>query len=196
MSVQRTLVNILFVVSIIIMLFSGSCSAVAGTRQSTFKAREHEPRPKAPVKAQQTAPKTAQKVVLNGEAIPGALERPIDLDLSRERAFSAALDELRSSSKNGLNLIVLWRDLDRIGIDRDTPIQIGPIEAVPLRTALRLLLNAVTGEDGLLDYRLLDGAVVIATKPTLAKFGPETRVLDVTDLIALPAEYRTEPRGN
>ncbi len=119
------------------------------------------------------------------------LNTVVTLTVSEQTPFIDALDELKSSDGGKLNLTVFWRDLERAGIDKDTPVQVGPIEAVPLKTALKLLLNAVAGEDGVLDYRVLDGVIVIATRPTLAKFGPETRIYDITDLSAPPGEYRT-----
>jgi len=134
-------------------------TVITGTRQLAVKDRENGATSTPPAKAEQTPAKTAQKVSLNEPAVFAALEQVVDLDISQERTFSAVLDELTSSSKNQLNVIVFWRDLGRIGIDRDTPVQIGPIEGVPLRTALKLLLNAVAGEDDLLEYRVLDGAI-------------------------------------
>jgi hypothetical protein len=120
------------------------------------------------------------------------LNTVVTLTLSEQAPFSEALAELRDSAGGKLNLTVFWRDLERVGVDRNTPVQVGPIEAMPLKTALKLLLNAVAGEEGILDWRVLDGVIVIATKPTLAKFGPETRIYDVTDLTAPPSEYRTQ----
>ncbi len=87
--------------------------------------------------------------------------------------------------------LVMWRDLELIGIDKDTLVQVAPLSDVPLKTALKLLLNAAASRDAMLDYTVVDGVIVIATKPTLSKFGPETRVYDVTDLVQPPAEYHS-----
>jgi len=123
------------------------------------------------------------------------LNTTVSLTLSEQAPFSEALDELRNSAGGELNLTVFWRDLEEIGINRDTPIQIGHVEAVPLKVALKLLLRTVAGEDNILDYRVFDGVIVIATRPTLAKFGPETRIYDITGLSAPPADYRTQTSG-
>ena len=87
--------------------------------------------------------------------------------------------------------LVMWRDLELIGIDKDTLVQLAPLSDIPLKVALKLLLNAAASRDAMLDYTVVDGVIVIATRPTLSKFDPETRVYDVTDLVQPRAEYRS-----
>ena len=53
--------------------------------------------------------------------------------------------------------LVMWRDLELIGIDKDTLVQVAPLSDVPLKTTLKILLNAAASRDTMLDYTVVDG---------------------------------------
>ncbi|MGD9110204.1 MAG: hypothetical protein PVG93_04630 [Phycisphaerales bacterium] len=120
------------------------------------------------------------------------LKEAIDLEFSSDCALSEAIDKLRNSFEPALDIVVIWRDLERVGIERNTPVGIGPISNIPLKTALKLLIESVSGGYTEISYTILDGVIVIATERTLARLGPETRIHDIIDLAQLPAEYRQE----
>jgi len=150
-----------------------------------------------------TRPKTASKDTIYGPSEPSkrldkryssaasVMEKRIDLSfVSSKATFSETLDGLRESLPERLNITVLWRDLERAGIGRDTEIGMEPIASVELKTALKLLLEAVSAGENLINYKVVDGIIVIATNETLAKFGSETIIYDISDLGQLPAEYK------
>ncbi len=115
---------------------------------------------------------------------------------TKKRWLSGIAEELFNQNRLDVHdkmLLVMWRDLELIGIDKDTLVQVAPLSDVPLKTALKLLLNAAASRNVMFDYTVVDGMIVIAkTKPTLSKFGPEMWVYDVTDLVQPPAEAPLE----
>ncbi|MFA5422655.1 MAG: hypothetical protein WC374_02230 [Phycisphaerae bacterium] len=124
------------------------------------------------------------------------LETVVNLsELRPDMSFSEALDILRNSVDPPLKIVPLWRDLyDNADIDQTTPINMDPISAVKLSSALRFLLEAVSGGFAQLDYGVENGIVTIATEESIPA-DLITQVYDVTDLVGQPAEYRTETTG-
>jgi general secretion pathway protein D len=92
-------------------------------------------------------------------------------------------------------MFVNWRDLsDNADIDQTTPINMDPISAIPLRNALRLLLEAVSGGFANINFVVEDGVIRIATAESLPP-EMETLVYDVTDLIGRPADFYAQTGG-
>lgn len=117
--------------------------------------------------------------------------------LTENLSLEDAIGEFRNITDPPLTIVVLWRDLyDNAGITPDTPIGIGPLSNVSLKTALKLLLNAIDQGLDKPDYIVMDGAIVIGTKQTLSKLNMSTKVYDVSDLTQLPADYYSRPNRN
>jgi type II secretory pathway component GspD/PulD (secretin) len=117
-------------------------------------------------------------------------------ELSHDMPFGEALDVFRNSVDPPLKIVPLWRDLyDNADIDQSTPINMDPISSVRLGSALKFLLEAVSGGFAELDYGVDNGVITIATKASLPA-NLVTLVYDVSDLVGLPAEYRTSVTTN
>ena len=85
-----------------------------------------------------------------------------------------------------LNIVVFWNDLrDNAQIDRYTPVGAEPVSGVSLRKNLEILLASLPVK---LDYTVIDGVIVIATKDSLPK-KMLRRTYDITDLTSRPADY-------
>jgi hypothetical protein len=120
------------------------------------------------------------------------LEKVVDLErLFSDMRLSDALEEIRNAVDPALKMVVLWRDLvENADIDQDTPINMGPISATRLGTALELVLKSVSSGLAMaeLGYVVENGVITIATKDSLPS-KMETRVYDVSILLGQPAEY-------
>jgi tetratricopeptide (TPR) repeat protein len=123
-------------------------------------------------------------------AVYKQLDEIVDLSgLTPEMPLSEAIDELKNSVDPPLNVFVNWRDLyDNADIDQTTSINMDPISAISLGTALDLLLDAVSGGFAELRYSVENGVVTIATEESL-KIELKTLVYDVTDLLGRPADF-------
>lgn len=124
------------------------------------------------------------------------LDEIVDLSqLTPEMPFSEAIGVLKNSVDPPLRVFVNWRDLyDNADIDQTTPINMDPISAVPLRRALELLLEAVSGGFVDINFVVRGGVITIATAASLPS-EMETLVYDVTDLIGRPADFYAETGG-
>ena len=140
-------------------------------------------------------PATKQKTIT--KSIGKQLKEDVDLSpFSVEMSFGDAIEVLKYSVEPPLNIVVLWRDLyDNADIDRTTPINMDAISAVPLGTALKLLLKSVSGRFAELDYVIKDGLVIIATKQTLPEISKmKTQFYDTGTLLGEKADYRVRQR--
>jgi len=118
------------------------------------------------------------------------LDEIVDLSqMTPEMPLSEAIDVLKNSVDPPLRIFVNWRDLyDNADIDQTTPINMDPISAVPLRKALELLLEAVSGGFVEINFVVEAGVITIATAESLPS-EMDTLVYDVTDLIGRPADF-------
>jgi len=130
----------------------------------------------------------------NAISIYKQLAKTVDLStLSLHTPFSQAIDILRNSAEPPLNIVVLWRDLSENAlIEQDTPISMQGVSGIRLRTGLELLLRAVSSIQGELGYVIDGGVIIIATKDSLP-IKKVTRIYDIRDLTAPPANYRFAP---
>jgi hypothetical protein len=123
-------------------------------------------------------------------AFSGRKQRTLGFSaLTFHTTFSEAIDILRNSTDPPLKIVVMWRDLsENAYVEPDTPIKIDGVSGIRLRTALELLLLAVSSGVAKLEYVVKDGVIIIATRDSL----PDkmvTRVYDVSDLLAPPARF-------
>ncbi len=104
--------------------------------------------------------------------------------------FSQAIEILQNSMHPSLNIVVLWRDLsENASVERDTPVCMEGLSGIQIRTALELLLRAVSSSTSQLGYIIEGGVIIIATRDSLP-VKRVTRVYDISDLVAEPANYR------
>ena len=114
----------------------------------------------------------------------GQLDELVDLSaLNPQMTFGEAVDLIRNVVDPPLRIAVLWRDLkDNADVDQTTPINMDPISAAPLSTALELLLKSVSAGYAELGYVVERGLITIATVESLPS-ELVTRVYDVTELL-------------
>ena len=119
------------------------------------------------------------------------LAKTVDLSaLKFYTPFSQAIEILRNSTSLPLNIAVLWRDLSENAlVERDTQIYMEGLSGISLRAGLELLLRAVSSGPAELGYVVEGGVIIIATKNSLP-VKMVTRVYDISDLVAEPANYR------
>jgi len=127
------------------------------------------------------------------EAVYKSLEEVVDLsDFTPTMPFSQAIELLKNSVEPPLKVWVLWGDLyDNADIDQNTEINMDPISAVPLGTALELLLKSVSGGFAELDYTVKDGVITIATAESLPS-EMEIQIYDVAELVGAAADFAYE----
>ncbi len=129
-------------------------------------------------------------------AVEKQLDQIVDLsDLFPEMPLSEAVGILENSVDPPLEIQVNWGDLqNNADIDQTTSINMDAVRDRPLRVALELLLDAVSGGIVELGYVIRSGVVVVATKASLPS-NYELRVYDVTILVGRPADYYVSASG-
>ncbi|MGA1980721.1 MAG: hypothetical protein ABSG99_09225 [Sedimentisphaerales bacterium] len=129
-------------------------------------------------------------------AVDKQLDEIVDLSqLTPETPFGEAIEMLKNSVAPPLKIFVNWRDLsDNADIDQTTPIHMDPISAIPLRKAVGLLLEAVSGGFANINFVVKGGVITIATAGSLPS-EMETLVYDITDLIGRPADFYSQLGG-
>jgi type II secretory pathway component GspD/PulD (secretin) len=124
------------------------------------------------------------------------LDEVVDLSqLTPEMSFGEAIEALKNSVNPPLRMFVNWRDLyDNADVDQTTPINMDALTSVPLRKALVLLLEAVSGGFADINFIVEGGVITIATAESLPS-EMETLVYDITDLIGRPADFYSQTGG-
>jgi hypothetical protein len=107
-----------------------------------------------------------------------------------------AIDLLRNCTTPRLNIVVLWRSLDGAGVYRDTPIGIDGLPGLRARQYLDMLaLSLSAGASDRIAYVVQGGVITIGTATTLPAPRFATRVYDIRDRTAPPANYRLPSMG-
>ncbi len=161
--------NLVFI--LVIALFSRQAvSAESKSKSKTDKAQA----------AKQPAKKAVTPKTINPAVNPSSF-RP-DMPL-RE-----ALDILRNTTIPPLNIVVLWKDLDRnADITPDTQIGMDGVSGVSLKMQLNLLLMSLTsGSLTKLGFVVIDNVILIGTVDSLPKT-VETRYYYIADIAAPPS---------
>lgn len=116
---------------------------------------------------------------------------------TRETPLGEAIDMLRNATRPPLNIVVLWRDLaDNAGIYRETPIGIDGLSGLRVRQYLDLLvLSLSAGGPAEVDWIVSGGVVTVGTVDSLPRPKRVTRVYDISDLVAPPAQYSMPQMG-
>lgn len=113
-----------------------------------------------------------------------------------DMSFNDAINILRNTTIPPLNIVVLWKNLEReADIYRESPIGIDGVSGVPLRTHLKLLLMSLSGgSTEKLGYVVRDGVIIVSTESSLPN-RLRTRIYDITDLVGAPASGGFMPPG-
>lgn len=103
--------------------------------------------------------------------------------------FGEAIQILRHSTGKPLNIVVLWKEIgDNAGVYPETPIGFDGLSGLTVRQNLEILLGSISATStNRLGYVVNRGVIVIATLERLPKPRKETRVYDVSDLVAPPS---------
>lgn len=110
--------------------------------------------------------------------------------------LSEAVDILRNCTHPPLSIVVLWRSLDSAGIHQETPIGIDGLPGLRVRQYLDILVNSLSaGAADKIGYTVHGGVVTVGAMAALPSPRFQTRVYDISDLIAPPANYRLPPMG-
>lgn len=122
------------------------------------------------------------------------LDTIVDLSkLNPDTSFGDAITILQDSVQPPLKVFVNWPDLqDNADITRLTRINMEPISGIPLRSALDLLLSAVSGGGAVkIGYVVENGVVNIWTVPSLPSKVYQ-RSYGIGDLLGIPADFFTD----
>lgn len=126
-----------------------------------------------------TAPSKSEDPALENKAAEAKLESklpPIKFDAV---GFNDVIDFLRDV--NGANIFVNWKALEAAGIDRQAPVTVN-LNNVKFGKALRIILDALSGEKAKLAFKVDSGVIEISTTGDL--FGEcLSRTYDVKYLI-------------
>ncbi|MDO8629410.1 MAG: hypothetical protein Q7R41_02860, partial [Phycisphaerales bacterium] len=118
-----------------------------------------------------------------------ALDSPVPIDF-QQTPFDRVIEKLAASQN--LNVIVKWHDLQRVGIEPNTPITMRVPNEISLKRALTEVLDQAGGGAVQLGYDIEDEAVVIATRETLDKNTIQV-VYDITDLLMEIPNFNDAP---
>jgi len=118
------------------------------------------------------------------------LEKIVPLvEFDEMATFEEVIDALRQ--EGDVSITVNWSALEFMAIDRDTECRGISLENVKIETAIRFLLDNVSGgmEEGL-DFEVVDGVVRVSTIEDLNR-NSFTRVYDVRDLLVKIPSFRS-----
>jgi len=128
--------------------------------------------------------------------LPAKPARRTPASFTPQMPLNEAVDILRNCTTPPLNIVVLWRSLDGAGIYQDTPIGVDGLPGLRVRQYLDILvlsLSAGAGEK--IGYVVDGGVLTIGATSALPAPKLVTRVYDITDLVAPPANYGLPPMG-
>ncbi|HEY3242717.1 MAG TPA: hypothetical protein VGM03_05125 [Phycisphaerae bacterium] len=124
-------------------------------------------------------------------ALRTKLDQPIPIRFQDE-----PLDQVfaQMREKQDVNLSVVWNDLERAGVKRDTRVTLDMPKEVAFKTAIDQVLEQVTRESPLA-YRVRDGVLTVATKEKLDQ-DTVRDVYDVHDLLMEVPDFVDAPEIN
>jgi len=98
-------------------------------------------------------------------AVEDQLNTIVDLSmLSPEMPFAEAVEILRNSVEPPLQIAVMWREvLDNADIEPTTPIDLDSLSQVRVKTALEVILKAISGGFAQLTYKIEDNVIIVGT---------------------------------
>ncbi len=100
------------------------------------------------------------------------------VDCNRETPLGEVMESLRLDLEPEIKLVVLWNDLDEIGVDSMDPVGLDTIDDLPLKTALDLLIKSLD-PSGEVSYGVAGNVMTIATCSTLNDLGMATSTVEL-----------------
>jgi len=113
--------------------------------------------PKVGASSQPAATQTAEDAVKNAEALK-KLDRTLPALQFDGVGFADVIDFLRDVS--GAGIVVRWEELEKVGIDRNTPVSLN-VRNEKFGDALTMVLVKAAGKPGVISYGVSRGQVVI-----------------------------------
>ncbi|MGB0715999.1 MAG: hypothetical protein ACPGXK_08975, partial [Phycisphaerae bacterium] len=119
----------------------------------------------------------------------GALDAPVKADFIRE-PLQQVMERLATNER--VNIIVNWHDLERAGVERETPIDLNLPREISLRRALTEVLDQAGA--GLVDlgFDVNDGAISVATQHAIDS-NTYVAVYPISDLLMDIPTYNGAP---
>ncbi|MBN1347285.1 MAG: hypothetical protein JXQ73_31635 [Phycisphaerae bacterium] len=115
-----------------------------------------------------------------GPASPRVLGRRMGEVAFDEAPLGEVMARLRD--RTGLNFDVRWRALERVDVDRRTPVTVEKLTGLTLGDVLEIVVESVSSEPGQLGFVVHQGRIVVSTKEDLGRI-IVTRRYDVKDLL-------------
>lgn len=122
-------------------------------------------------------------------ALNAKLDQPITVAFEDE-LFEDVIDQLEEGQ--GVNITVLWNNLEAYGIDRETPVSLQFASQITFKKALEEILDIVGGETTL-GYIVSEGVIKIATKDWLDR-NVYVDVYDIRDLLMVIPDFNDAPK--
>jgi len=166
-------------------------SADAGLQQTTTTTSARPLAKRENIGVASTKPSTAATVRADMQ-----LDSRIDFSgITADMPLGRAVEVLRNSVRPPLNIVVFWNDLrDNASIDQQTPVGVDIVHGVSLRKNLEILLASLSTRRTKLDYTIINGVIVIATKDSMPK-KMQLQTCYITDLSSRPADYYSGTSG-
>ena len=116
----------------------------------------------------------------------------VDLSmLTPEMPFSEAVEQLKNAVDPPLPIVVLWKELlDNCDIEPTTPIDMDGLPSVKLETALRMLVEAISGGFADLSHQIDNDVIVVREEESQKPPRMPVRASVEADLGALTAQRR------
>ncbi|HSV98958.1 MAG TPA: hypothetical protein VLI39_02215 [Sedimentisphaerales bacterium] len=152
--------------------------------------------PRTPLHSTASSTKKEAKAPSTASRAPTTPALRSPASFTPQMPLSEAVDILRNCTHPPLSIVVLWRSLDSAGIHQETPIGIDGLPGLRVRQYLDILVNSLSaGAADKIGYTVHGGVVTVGAMAALPSPRFQTRVYDISDLIAPPANYRLPPMG-
>ncbi|MHC4063709.1 MAG: type II secretion system protein GspD [Planctomycetota bacterium] len=135
------------------------------------------------------APTGRERLSAQDLALHDKLEQSITVAFE-DQAFQEVIDLLAEGQ--GVNVTVLWNDLEAYGIDRETPVTLQLASQITFKKALDEILDIVGGSEVELGFLVGDGVIKIATKDWLDQ-NVLVDVYDIRDLLMVVPDFTDAP---
>jgi len=136
------------------------------------------------------APAGREQLTAQDLAVHEQLDDPVKVSFE-DQPFEEVVDELARGQR--IDILVIWRDLESWGIDRDFPVTLERRTEVSFKKVLTDLLERVGGSDVELGFVVSEGGIEIATKEYLDR-KVVSRVYDVGDLLMRVRDFTDAPK--
>jgi hypothetical protein len=171
-----------------VIFLAGCEDSQTSQRERFYLPREGEASSYQKSENQQQVTRTSSAAAK--QQVNDPMEKRVDISaFSPAMPFGDAIDVLRANEP-GMNIVVLWRNLEENGIARNQPIGIDPVSGFTFRQSLDALLSAISPRGPKLAYEVDGNVIIIATKNALPQH-VTTKVYGTGDVSSSPADFHT-----